>query len=679
MKKLIMATCLVAALSSCSDKSKLTSGIHPENFDTSVKPTDDFFEYACGGWMKNHPLKPEYSRFGTFDQLRENNVEQVKTLIEEISKSKLQEGSDDYKIGTLYNLGMDSVKLNADGFKPVLPEFEAIAKLAQPQDVQAYVAAQHLAGSNIFFALFAEADLANSTTDIAWIYQSGLGLGERDYYLEVDPRTTEIRAKYRELMATLMAKSEAAKAIGVNMTPEQMADAVLKLETAMAKVSMDRLTQRDPYQTYHKMTVEELQKITPDFDFAAYFTAVGLKDMKSLNVAQPEYMKNVTKLIKTTKTDDLKAYFAWHIINDAAAYLDDATQQIAFDFYGKVMSGKEEMSPRWKRVVNVVNFSLGEVVGEKYVGKYFPPAAKQRMLDLVKNLQIALGQRIDSLTWMNDSTKMQAHKKLDAFLVKIGYPDTWRDYSGLTIKNDNYYANIKRSKRFEMAYILGKVDKPKNVNEWQMTPQTVNAYYNPTTNEICFPAGILQPPFFDMNADDAANYGAIGVVIGHEMTHGFDDKGCLYDDKGNLANWWAPADAENFKQRANVLVERFNAIEVAPGVFANGAYTLGENIADNGGLQIAWLGMQQAMAEKKIKPEMDGFSAGQRFFIAYATLWANNIREQELLRLTKEDSHSLGRWRVNETLKHIGQFAETFGVKEGDGMYLAPDKRASIW
>ncbi len=465
-----------------------------------------------------------------------------------------------------------------------------------------------------------------------------------------------------------------------NSTPEKLAAAVMAVETAMAKGFMNRHDLRDPYKMFNKKEVAALNTLIPEFDFSAYFAALNLPGVDSLNVAQPEYIKTVNAILKTTRPEDIKAYLAWNVIRAAAPYLSDDFVNENFNFYGKALSGRQELQPRWKRVVNTVNGALGEAVGQIYVAKYFPPQSKENMLHLVANLQTALGERIQAATWMDGSTKAKAMDKLNAFRVKIGYPDKWRDYSGLEVKADSYLANIMRSNEFDVAYNLAKINKPTDVTEWFMTPQTVNAYYNPTTNEICFPAGILQPPFYYADADNAVNYGAIGVVIGHEMTHGFDDQGRQYDQQGNLKDWWQPADAENFKNRSQVLVDYFNKIEVAPGVHADGKFTLGENIADNGGVQIAFRAMENALAKGEVnKTAMDNFTAEQRFFLAYARVWAGNIRDEEILSRTKTDPHSLGKWRTNGTLPHIEAFIKAFNVQPGDAMYLPADQQASIW
>jgi putative endopeptidase len=481
-------------------------------------------------------------------------------------------------------------------------------------------------------------------------------------------------------MEKMFALSGYSEMIGFQGKENQLAQNVLNLETEMAKVFMAKEELRDPYKTYNPKTLTEFQALMPNFSIENYLKYLGLNNLEEVNVAQPDYITGLNNILYNTNLETIKVYLAWNIINNAASFLSEDFVNADFDFYGKTLSGKEENRPRWKRVVGVVDGSLGEAVGQMYVEKYFPAEAKERMLHLVKNLRLAMQDRFEKLTWMSDETKEKAVDKLNSMIVKIGYPDTWRDYSALEIDPSlSYYANVMRATRFESEYQLSKIGKPVDPMLWQMTPQTVNAYYNPTTNEICFPAGILQPPFFDMKADDAVNYGAIGVVIGHEMTHGFDDQGRNYDKTGNLNNWWSDEDAVNFEERAQKLVDHYNQIEVLPQMFANGVFTLGENIADNGGLNISYEALQKAKQEGQINGVMDGFTPEQRFFIAYATVWAGNIRDAEIERRTKEDPHSLGKWRVNGALPHCETFIEAFNVKEGDPMWLTPEKRARIW
>ena len=684
MKKILIFAMMGTALlfSACKDKQQeektdeLSSGIHFENLDTTVNPVEDFYRFACGGWMKNHPLTGEYSRYGSFDELGENNREQLKELVTAIAAGKHKAGTIPQKIGDLYNMGMDSVAIDKQGAEPIQGMLQNINKIADKKQITAELVELNQVGISPFFGVFGEADPQNSSMTIAWFWQTGLGIGDRDYYL--DASTQNIRDEYVNFLTKLFTLSGYNKIAGFEGKEAEHAKEVLALETEMAKIFMDKVALRDPYKTYNMMKVEELQKLLTNIDVNAYLTGLGL-NIQDLNVGQVDYVKNLNKILTAKKLEVIKDYLAAQVINEAAAYLSHEFVEANFDFYGKTLSGKTEMKPRWKRVLSVVDGSMGEAVGQMYVEKYFPAEAKERMLHLVKNLQAALGERISQTDWMSEETKAKALDKLSSFIIKIGYPDKWRDYSGLEIKNDSYFANIMRASKFENDYQMSKIGKEVDPQEWLMTPQTVNAYYNPTTNEICFPAGILQPPFFDMKADDAVNYGAIGVVIGHEMTHGFDDQGRNYDKVGNLNNWWSDEDAVKFDERAKVLVDYFNGIEVLPGIFANGEFTLGENIADNGGLNISYVALQKAKAEGGIKEEMDGFTADQRFFIAYAGVWANNIREEEIQKRVKEDPHSLGELRVNATLKHITPFVDAFGVKEGNGMWLAPESRAHIW
>ena len=684
MKKIAVPVvlCTILCLVGCKSKQNveeptLSSGINLENLDTTVSPVEDFYQFACGGWMKNNPLKDEYSRYGSFDVLAENNQVQLKEIITNAASSQNKKGSVAQKIGDLYNMGMDTVTIEKQGAEPLKDELTAIANIKDKKELSSVLANMCLEGLNPFLGIFGEADPDNSSMTIAWVWQSGLGIGDRDYYLTPSQQNT--RDQYVALLTEMFRISNYSQMVNMNGKEDQLAKSVLKLETDMAQKFMDKNTLRDPFKTHNIKTIDELQKMIPVLDVKNYLQIIGLQNLESVNVGQVDYLTSLNKILNTTDLNTIKAYLAWNVINSAAPYLSKEFVDADFNFYGKVLSGTVENKPRWKRVVNTVDGCLGEAVGQLYVEKYFPASAKERMTKLVSNLQASLGERIQAAAWMSDSTKMLAKEKLDAMIVKIGYPEKWRDYASLEVEKDSYYANVVRARRFENAYQLAKIGKPVDPSEWLMTPQTVNAYYNPTTNEICFPAGILQPPFFDMNADDAVNYGAIGVVIGHEMTHGFDDQGRNYDKMGNLNNWWRPEDAENFTARAQVLVDYFNRVEVAPGLFANGQFTLGENIADNGGLNIAFQALQKAKTEGGIQEEMDGFTANQRFFIAYANVWANNIRDEEIVRRTTEDPHSLGKWRVNATLPHIDGFIEAFNVKPGDKMYVAPEERAHIW
>ena len=668
----------------CNKKTELTSGIDLNNLDTTASPVDDFYQYACGGWMKNNPLDAEHSRYGAFDVLAENAQENLRNIIDSVSAQQNEKGSIADKIATLYNIGMDSVKLQEQGVEPLKPYLEEINGLATLDDVWKELLKMHHRGNHVLFGIFGEADKDDATQCIAWAYQSGLGLGDRDYYLTDEGNNKNVRAGYVELMTKEFALAGYDQMSGIRA--DKLAQMVMNFETNIAKSQNTRLENRDPEATFNRYTVEEAAAFAPNIDWAGYFTEMGImKGMKSFNIAQPKYFAEINNVLVKTEIEVLKAYFAWHEINSAASYLSEDFVNANFEFYGKLLSGREVNRPRWKRVTSTVDGAMGEALGQLYVAKYFPAEAKKRMEVLVDNLMTALGQRIDMATWMTDKTKANAHKKLSTILVKIGYPNKWRDYSGLEIKDDSYYANVIRSNEFDMEYMFSKINKPVDRDEWQMTPQTVNAYYNPTTNEICFPAAILQPPFFNMKADEAANYGAIGVVIGHELTHGFDDQGRKYDEKGNLNDWWTEEDAANFDNNKKVLVDAFNACVALDDpelglIHGNGELTLGENIADNGGLHVSYLAMQNAMKAGQVnKKEMDGFTPEQRFFLAYAAVWASNIRPQAALQLTQMDVHSLGRNRVNVALPQVGEFIEAFAVKQGDKMWVDPDKRAQLW
>lgn len=670
-----MAVLALAVAAGCDSKKEavMTSGIDLTNLDTTAVQGADFYQYACGGWMKKHPLTNEYSRFGSFDMLAENNREQLKGLIVEIAAGQNAQGTIGQKIGDIYKLAMDSVKLNADGVTPIQADLEKIASVKDKSEIVPLMA--ELAHSGVFpyFSFYVGADIMDSKSNLFQLYQGGISLGEKEYYLDNDDVTVNIRNKYKEhivKMFQLAGFDEAAA--------KKKMEAVMDIETRIAKASFSAVEQRNPAANYHKMSLDELKKEIPGIDWDAFLNGIGVKGVTELSVSQVDPIKEVEKIINSLPVENQIAYMQWSLIDRAAGYLSDDLVAQNFDFYGKTLSGKQTNQPRWKRAVSTVNGVLGEAVGQMYVEKYFPAAAKERMVQLVKNLQTALGERIRNLEWMGDSTKIKAIEKLNSFYVKVGYPDKWRDYTGLNIEKDSYWANVKRATEFELDYMLSKAGKPVDRDEWGMTPQTVNAYYNPTTNEICFPAGILQYPFFDMNADDAFNYGAIGVVIGHEMTYGFDDQGRQFDKDGNLKDWWTAEDAKRFEERAQVMVNFFDSIQVLPGLNANGSLTLGENIADHGGLQVSFQAFKNATKDAPLLVK-DGFTPEQRFFLSYAGVWAGNIRDEQIRLQTKSDPHSLGRWRVNGALPQIGAWYDAFGIKEGDPMYLAPEKRVSIW
>ena len=655
----------------CSTRQQ-TTGIDLDNLDTTAIPQNDFYQFACGGWMANNPLTPEYSRFGSFDKLGLNNLEQVNGLIQDIAAKKHAQGSVAQKIGDFYNMAMDTARRDQEGIAPLQKTLDEIAAIRSREELSAVLGKAMEFG---LWAMYVDADAMNSSMNILNEYQAGFALGEKEYYLDTDEQTTAIREAYTkhvERMFGLFGFADAA----------ERAKTVLRLETRIATAAFSNVELRDPHANYNKMSIAELQELVPQIDWKVYFENVGIAP-DSLSVGQIRHLQEVGRLLADEPLEDLKTLFTWQAIDGAASYLTTELYNANFDFYGRVLSGKEEPSPLWKRAVGIVNGTLGEAVGQMYVAKYFPEENKARMLALVKNLQKALGIRIENLTWMSDETKAKALEKLNAITIKIGYPDTWRDYTALDVDpKDTYYANIQRAAKFEQDYSMSYLGKPVDKAKWYMTPQTVNAYYNPSSNEICFPAGILQYPFFDMSADDAFNYGAIGVVIGHEMTHGFDDNGCHYDKDGNMVNWWTEADKAAFDARTKVMEETFNRIEVAPGVHANGKFTLGENIADHGGLQVSYLAFclnEEAKPEEERLQTRDGFTPAQRFFLAYANVWAGNIRPEEILNRTKSDPHSLGRWRVNGALPQIGAWYEAWNVTPESPMYVAPENRVSIW
>lgn len=671
-----VATLAFAMLTSCAGQkeAKSTSGIDLANMDTTVSAGTDFFRYACGGWNDAHPLTAEYSRYGTFDELFENSQKQLRELIEGLAAQKNnQAGSAAQKIGDLYNMAMDSVTLNKQGAEPVKAMLDKIAGMKDKSEIVPMMTEMAHIGIGTYFRSYVYADPKNSSLNIFQMGQGGINLGEKEYYLDTDSITQNIREQYKLYIGKLFQLAGFSEADA----QQKVAD-VMEIETAIAKVSRSATELRDPEANYHKMSFDELKKTIAGIDWDAYMKGLGIQAPAELNVEQVEPIQEVARLMNTLPLSKHVSYLEYNLLDAAASCLSDDFVAARFDFYGKVLSGRQVNQPRWKRAVNSVNGMLGELVGEMYVEKYFPAAAKERMVKLVKNLQTALGERIDAQEWMSDSTKIRAHEKLATFHVKVGYPDKWKDYSKLEIKNDSYWANVCRASEWGFNDMYSRIGKPVDKDEWLMTPQTVNAYYNPSTNEICFPAAILQPPFFNMEADDAANYGAIGVVIGHEMTHGFDDQGRQFDKDGNLTDWWAPGDADRFKERAQVMVDFFNKIEVLPGLQANGELTLGENLADHGGLNVAYLAFQNATKDAPLGV-VDGFTPEQRFFLAYATLWAGNIRDEQIRVYTKSDPHSLGKWRVNGALPHIQAWYDAFHITPSDPLYVAPENRVNVW
>ena len=661
---------------SCNNTKKANvEGITLENMDTVAIPGNNFYQYANGGWIAANPLKPEYSRYGTFDALAEQSQQQVKDLINEVSQKTNKQGSIAQKISDLYTLAMDSDRLNKEEAAPLLPYLEKVKAFSDKSQLTPLLADMFRDGFSPFFGHYVYADDRNSSINIMHLGQGGYRMGDRDYYFKDDTRSKDLREKYVELIEKLFFLS--------GYAPQEVKEAsaaVMKIETQLATAASSRVELRDPVANYHKIPLKELVQLSPEVDWKMLFDRLGAKGLEDLNVGQLNPIAEVSKIITQYPVQDIRYYLCWNVINASSSYLSDAFSDARFEYYGRALSGTEAQKERWKRAVSAVDGTIGEGVGQLYVEKYFPPVAKEKMLGLVHNLQTALGERIKNLSWMGDSTKTKALDKLAAFHIKIGYPDKWRDYSSLTIdKNDSYWTNIIHSNNFDYDFMMSKFNKPVDKDEWLMTPQTVNAYYNPTTNEICFPAAILQPPFFHLNADDAVNYGAIGVVIGHEMTHGFDDQGRQFDKEGNLTDWWTADDAKNFEERAKVLVDYFDQIVVLDTVRANGQLTLGENIADQGGLQVSWQAYQNTLKGKATPASIAGLTDAQRFFLAYATVWAGNIRDAEILQRTKTDPHSLGKWRVNGALPQIDAWYEAFNVTSENTMYVPKEKRVSIW
>lgn len=665
----------LAMLSATCMAQELGTGIDRANMDLSAKPGENFFQYAGGGWMAANPLGAEHSRYGHFNKLSETNQERLREIILSLSEQKGGEGTLEQKIGGLYRLAMDSARLNAEGDAPIRPLLDEIYAAKTKEELFVLQSRLSHCGVPGLIASYCGADEKNAKQNIVQIFQPQLTLGERSFYLEKDEAMQQIRNAYGEYVASLFTLTGDDKA-----TATKKAEAIMKLETQQAESNYSAVQLRDPEANYHKMSYGELLSTFPGIDWSTYFLMEGYPAFTEVVVGQCEPLHALESILEDTPLDDLKAFTAFRLIDDAAGYLSDNFREASFNFYGKVLQGTQQDRPRWKRAVSTVDRVLGEAVGKVYVERYFPESSKARMKELVSQLAVALGERIDAQDWMSDATKQKAHEKLATFYVKIGYPDKWTDYSSLTIdESKSFYENIMAAAAWHTNdHIAKHVNRPVDRDEWLMTPQTINAYYNPTTNEICFPAGILQPPFFNPEADDAANYGAIGVVIGHEMTHGFDDQGCKYDKDGNLNNWWTEEDAARFKQRTAKMVDYFNNLEALPGLKCNGELTLGENLADHGGLMVAHQAFHNAMRKNPLKT-VDGFTPDQRFFLSYGLIWATNARDESIRQLTKTDPHSIGRWRVNGALPHIDAWYKAFNIKKSAPLYVAPKNRVTVW
>lgn len=653
------------------------SGIKTENLDTNVKPANDFYQYSTGGWQKLNPLPAAYSRYGSFDVLQEDNNKRINNLLSDLLKKNFKEGTTERKLSDLYKLAMDSVRRNEDGVKPVLPLLNEI-EIAQSVDELRKIQLKYIVfGYGIPMSYGFGADEKNAGMNILSISQGGLTLGQKEYYLDNDKATKDIRNAFKEHISRMF------QLFGFSKEKADMKrDAIIRFETSVALVSKSQTELRDVEANYNKMTLAQFKDNYPNINLEEMAVAEGIDTayIQEMVVGQPAFLSAIDKLTSVLTADDMKAIMQWDAIMSSANYLDDTVRSANFDFFGKVMRGRKEDFPLWKRATSQVENQMGEALGKMYCAKYFPESSKKRMELLVKNLQKSLGERIMEQDWMSEETKKAALDKLSTFYVKIGYPNTWKDLTSLNIDTEkSYYDNIQECRIFwDKYYIEKNAGKPVDKDEWFMNPQTVNAYYNPTTNEICFPAGILQYPFFDPKADDAFNYGAIGVVIGHEMTHGFDDQGRHYDKNGNMCDWWTEEDAKNFEARSGMYADFFSSIEVLPGLNANGKFTLGENLADHGGLEVAYNAYKNATSKKSLKSK-DGLTADQRFFLAYAGVWAANITEEEIRDRTKSDPHSLGRWRVNGALPHIDAWYSVFNVQPTDEMYIPKEKRLKLW
>ena len=650
------------------------AGIKAENLDKSVRPADDFFTFATGGWQKLNPLPAAFSRFGSFDQLQENNNKRINTILTDLLKKQGKEGSVERKLGDFYKLAMDSVRRNKEGVSPVKPLIDEMEGARALNDLHALQLKYASFGYGIPFEYGFDADEKNAKMNILNISQGGLSLGQKEYYLDNDKATSDIRKAYRQFIADMF------RLYGFSDAQAQAKrDAIMRYETMLALLSKSRTELRDVEANYNKMTLGEFKTNYPNIPLEQLANAEGIKSeyIQSMVVGQPAFLAGVDKLAATSNADELRARMEWDVILSSANYLSDNIRAEYFNFFSKTMRGTKVDYPRWKRATQQTESQMGEALGRIYCERYFPASSKKRMEELVKNLQVSLAERIKAQDWMSEATKKAALEKLSTFYVKVGYPNKWKDLSKLTIDpKKSYYENVQNCKKFwaEDA-IKEKAGKPVDKDQWLMTPQTVNAYYNPTTNEIC---GILQYPFFDPKADDAFNYGAIGVVIGHEMTHGFDDQGRHYDKDGNMTDWWTAEDGKNFEARTGKYADFFSAIKVLPDLYANGKLTLGENLADHGGLEVAFNAFMKTPEAKAGKTIM-GFTPEQRFFIAYAGVWANNITEAEIRSRVKSDPHSLGEWRVNGALPHINAWYKAFGVKEGDKLFIPESKRLKLW
>jgi putative endopeptidase len=641
------------------------------NLDKSCKPCEDFYKFAMGGWMKNNPIPAEYPSWGTFTELRDHNLTAMRTILDSAASSNAPAGSNERKIGDFYASCMDTSAVDATGLKPLAGELAAIDAIKDRKDLDAEIARMHRQNIGAIFEIGSQPDFKDSSHNLAEVDQGGLGMPDRDYYTRDDDRSKKLRTDYVQHVAKVFELSG-------DMPDKAVAEAkrVMEVETALAKASRTNVELRDPEKNYNKMTLAEMKTLTPDWPWVTYFQAVGTPPLTDANIGQPDFFKEMNHQLTATSIADWKIYLRWHLLHAYAQTLSENFVQENFNFYGKTLSGTKEIQPRWKRCVQTTNATLGEALGEVYVEKYFPPAAKARAKEMVNNLVAALRSDIPTLTWMGPETKKQAIAKLEAFTVKIGYPDKWRDYAKLAVDRTSYNLNVQRGRAFEQARQLEKIGKPVDRMEWGMTPPTVNAYYNPTFNEIVFPAGILQPPFYDPKADDAVNYGGMGAVIGHEISHGFDDEGSRFDGQGNLRDWWTADDRKSFDEHAGCVVKQFDGYEVEPGLHQNGKLVLGESIGDLGGLAIAYAAYEKSIEANRPK-DIDGFTPEQRFFLGWAQVWGTNTRPEFARLQTNTNPHPLPQFRANGPISNMEVFAKAFGCKKGDPMVR--EQSCKIW
>ena len=680
LKHTLLAGAAILAMASCQQSGTNTTEaqgrklLDPANMDTTVHPGDNFFQYANGTWLKNNPIPNSKTRWGSFNELQENNYKALHTLLDSAASVKnAQPGSTIQKVGDFYRTGMDSVAIDKAGIVPLNDIINRINNIKNTNDLIAEIALEHTQGTGTLFNFGVSPDDKNVTNEICQFSQGGLGMPGREFYFDKDERTTKIRDAYKQYipkMLSLMGDD--------NATAEKGASAIYNLELALAGASMTRVEMRDPYKLYNKFNIDGINKLTQGLDWKMLLTSLNVKGQDSLIVGMPKFFTEMSKQLSATPIETWKKYLKYHLVNSMAPYLSNSFDTTRFSFYGKIMRGQKEQELRWKRVMQVVDGSVGELLGQMYVDKNFKPEAKKRMLELVNNLQQTYADRIQKLDWMSDETKKKALVKLNGFMKKIGYPDKWKDYSAITIVNNDYVKNVIAASQWEYNYDLNKLGKPVDRMEWGMTPPTVNAYYNPAFNEIVFPAGILQYPFFDEKADDAVNYGGIGAVIGHEMTHGFDDEGRLYNADGNLSNWWIPADSANFTTKANIVVEQFNKIVVIDTNHANGSLTEGENLADLGGINIAYEAFKKT-TQGKGNEKIDGFTPDQRFFLSWAQVWRANTRPEEIAMRLKTDPHSPSELRCNVPVSNVEAWYKAFNIKTTDKNFRPEADRARVW